>query len=121
MSKYATKADLKNATDVNTSDSDVDKSDVDKLDIYKLKNVLSNLINLKSKVDKLDVDKLVHVPVVLSKLSDVVKNDLLKKDVYNAQTKNIEDKVLDITNLPTNTTLNAKVNDVKGVILRLLT
>ena len=84
-----------------------------------MKNVLSNLINLKSKVDKLDVDKLVHVPVVLSKLSDVVKNDLLKKDVYNAQTKNIEDKVLDITNLPTNTTLNAKVNDVKGVILRI--
>ena len=79
MSKYATKADLKNATDVNTSDSDVDKSDVDKLDIYKLKNVLSNLINLKSKVDKLDVDKLVHVPVVLSKLSDVVKMIFLKK------------------------------------------
>ena len=78
MSKYATKADLKNATDVNTSDSDVDKSDVDKLDIYKLKNVLSNLINLKSKVDKLDVDKLVPVLVDLSRLSKFGKMMLLK-------------------------------------------
>ena len=32
-----------------------------------------NLSNLKSKVDNLDVDKLIHVPVDLSKLSDVVK------------------------------------------------
>ena len=39
-----------------------------------------NLCNLKSKVDKLDVDKLVIVPVDLSKLSDVVKNDAAKKD-----------------------------------------
>ena len=34
-----------------------------------------NSSNLKSKVDRLDVDKLVPVPVYLSKLSDVVKND----------------------------------------------
>ena len=34
---------------------------------------------MKSKVDKLDVDKLVPVPVDLSKLSDVVKNDVVKK------------------------------------------
>ena len=39
----------------------------------------SNLINLKSKVDKLDVDKVVTAPVDLSKLSDVVKNDVVKK------------------------------------------
>ena len=38
-----------------------------------------NLNNLKRKVDKLDVDKLVHVAVDLSKLSDVVKNDIVKK------------------------------------------
>ena len=38
-----------------------------------MKNVPTNLSNLKSKVDKLDVDKLVPVPVDLSKLSDVVK------------------------------------------------
>ena len=70
---------------------------------------------MKSKVDKLDVDKLVPVPVDLSKLSDVVKNDAVKKDVYNAKIKNIEDKIPDITNLA-KTTLNAKINEVKGEI-----
>ena len=39
----------------------------------KLKNVPTNLSNLKSKVDKLDVDYLVPIPADLSKLSDVVK------------------------------------------------
>ena len=62
-----------------------------------MKIVPSNLSNLKSKVDKLDVDKLVPVPVDLNKLSDVVKNDVLKKDVYNAKIKNIGDKIPDIT------------------------
>ena len=38
---------------------------------------------------------------------------LLKKDVYNAKIKNIEDKIPDITNLATKTTLNAKINEVK--------
>ena len=70
------------------------KSDVDKLDIDKLKNVPSKLSNLKSKVDKLDVDKLVPVPVNSSKLSDAAKNDVIKKDVYNAKIKDIEDKYL---------------------------
>ena len=42
-------------------------------------NVPTNLSNLKSKVDKLDVDKQVPVPVDLSKLSDVVKNDAVKE------------------------------------------
>ena len=127
LSNYATKADLKNATGVDTLDSAKEtdlanlKSDVDKLDIDKLKTLSTNLSNLKSKVDKLDVDKLVPVPVDLSKLSDVVKNDVVKKDVYNAKIKNIEDKIPDITNLATNTTLNAKINKVKNKILILLT
>ena len=69
---------------------------------------------MRSKVHKLDVDKLVLVPVHLSKLSDLVKN-YVKKDVYNAQIKNIEDKIPDITSLATNTT-NAKINEVKGEI-----
>ena len=70
LSKYATKADFKNATGVDPSKlaKKVDlanlKSNVDKLDIDKLKNVPTNLSNLKSKVDKLDVDKLVPVPVI---------------------------------------------------------
>ena len=38
-----------------------------------------NLANLKTEVDKLDIDKLIPVPVDLSKLSDVVKNDVVKK------------------------------------------
>ena len=71
-----------------------------------MKNVPNNLSNLKSKVDKLDVDKLVPVPVDLSKLCDVVKDDVVKKDLYNAKIKNIEDKIPDITN----TTLSAKIN-----------
>ena len=70
------------------------KSDVDKLDTDKLKNVPSKLSNLKSKVDKLDVDKLAPVPVNSSKLSDAAKNDVVKKDVYNAKIKDIEDKYL---------------------------
>ena len=72
------------------------------------------LSNLKSKVDKLDVDNV--VPVDLSKLNYVVKNDVVEKDVYNAKIKNIENKIPDVTNLATNTTLNAKINEVKKEI-----
>ena len=43
----------------------------------------SNLASLKTEVDKLDIDKLVPVPLDLSKLSDVVKNDVVKKNVYD--------------------------------------
>ena len=52
-----------------------------------MKNVPNDLGNLKSKVDKLDVDKFLPVLVDLSKPSDVAKNDVAKKDVYNAQIK----------------------------------
>ena len=51
------------------------------------KNVPTNLKKFKSKVDKVDVDKLVLVSVNLSKISDVVKNDAVRKDVYNAKNK----------------------------------
>ena len=110
LSNYATKTDLKKATEVDTSSfaKNIDlanlKSDVDKLDIDELKHVSSGL----SKVDKLDVDKLVPVPIDLSKLSDVVENDVVKKDVYNAKIKNIKDKIRDITNLATNAFLMLK-------------
>ena len=85
---YATKTDLKNATDVNTSsfakktDFANLQSNIDELDIGKLKNIPTNLSNLKSTVDKLDIDKLLLVPVDLNKLSDIVKNDVIKKDIY---------------------------------------
>ena len=122
LSNYSTKADLKNATGVDTTDFakkaylDNLKSDVNKLNISELKNVPTNLRNLKSKVVKLDVDKLVPVTVDLSKLIDVVKNDVVRKDVYNAKIKIIDDKIPDIPNLTTNTTLNGKINEVKNEI-----
>ena len=81
-----------------------------------MKNVPANLRNLKSKVDKLVVDKLVPVPVDLSKLSDLVKNDVVEKDVYNSKINIIEYKILDITNLAINTHLNTKINEVKNEI-----
>ena len=79
-----------------------------------MKNVPSNLSNFKIKVAKLDAEKLVTVD--LSKLSDLVKNDVVKKDVYIAKIKNIENKIPDIINLGTNTTLNTKIGEVKNRI-----
>ena len=77
MSSYATKTYLKNVTHVDTSK-------------FALK---TNLPKLKTEVDKLDIEKLVPVPVDLSKLSDVVKNDVVKKTVYDklvAKVNNID-------------------------------
>ena len=52
--------------------------------IMQQKQILTtNLANLKTEGDKLDIDRLVPIPVDLSKLSDVVKTDVVKKDVYN--------------------------------------
>ena len=66
MSNYARKTDLKNVTHVDTP-------------TFALK---TNLASLITEIGKLDIDKLVPVPVDLSKLSDVVKNDVVKKTVY---------------------------------------
>ena len=59
----------------------------------------NSLSDLKTEVDKLDIDKSVHVTVDLIKLSNAVKNEVVKKTEYNAKIKNIEDKIPDITNL----------------------
>ena len=67
LSNYATKTDIKNISHVDTSS-------------FALK---TNLASLKTEVDKLDIEKLVPVPVDLSKLSDVVRNDVVKKTVSN--------------------------------------
>ena len=69
------------------------KPDVDKLDADKLKNVTNNFSSLERKVDQLDV-KLVSFPVDLSKLRDVVKTDVVKKDLYNAKIKMLKIKYL---------------------------
>ena len=49
-------------------------------------------------------------------LNDLVKFKVVKEDVHNSKQKNIEDKIPYITNLATNTTLNAKINKVKNKI-----
>ena len=61
LSNYATKADLKNVTHIDTS-------------CFGLKKKFSSL---KTEVDKLDLDKLAAVPIYLSKLSDIVKTDVV--------------------------------------------
>ena len=65
LSNCATKTDLKNIAHIDTSS-------------FALK---TNLASLKTEVDKLDIDKLAIVPVNLSKMSDVVKNDVVKNCV----------------------------------------
>ena len=67
LSNYATKTDLKNVTHIDTLS-------------FVLKKKLAGL---KTEVDKLDIDKLTPIPVDLSKLSDVVNNDVVEKTVYD--------------------------------------
>ena len=67
LSHYATKTDIKNISHGDTSS-------------FALK---STLTTLKTEVDKIHIDKLVPVPVDLSKLNDVVKNDVVKETVYD--------------------------------------
>ena len=50
---------------------------------------------------------------VIHELRTLNSNSDIYKNVYNAMTKNIEDKIPDITNLATNITLNVKINKVK--------
>ena len=63
MANYATKDDVKNITHVDVSS-------------YATK---TNLAALKNEVDKIDIDKLKAVPTDLAKLSNVAKNDVVKK------------------------------------------
>ena len=67
LSNYATKTDLKIVTHVDTSS-------------FALK---ANLANLKTEVNKLGINKLVPLSADLSKLNDVIKNDVVKKTVYD--------------------------------------
>ena len=79
-----------------------------------MKIVPSGLINLKSNVDKLDVDKFIPVPVDLSKLSDVVKNDVVKKDVYNELVKKVNNiSTTDTRNLVEKLTITQKSMKLK--------
>ena len=101
LTNYATKDDVKNITHVDIGS-------------YATK---TNLAALKSEVDKIDVDKLNAVPVDLTKLTNVVKNDVTKKTDYNTKltsietqipgvTKNTLDNLADITKLKAVDTIN---------------
>ena len=103
LSNYAIKTDIKNISHVDTSS-------------FALK---TNLSSLKTEVDKLDIDKLVPIPVDLSKLSDVVKNDVVKKTVCNklvSKVDNIDtsDFVLKTKYNTDKTELESKIPDVSG-------
>ena len=90
LANYATKDDVKNITHVDVS-SFASKT---------------NLAALKTEVDKIDVDKLKTIPSELAKLSNVVKNDVVKKTKVTSietkiacLTKNTSDNLADITKL----------------------
>ena len=52
-----------------------------------LMNCTKKLNDLKHKIDKLDIGKLEMTPVDLSKLSNILTNDIVKKDLCNAKIK----------------------------------
>ena len=120
LSSYATKNDLKNVAHVDNSR-------------FALK---PNLANLKTEVDKLGIGKLVPVPVDLSKLTDAVKNDVVKKTVYdklvtkvnnidtsdfvlktkyNTDKTELENKIPNVSNLATKTALATVENKIPDV------
>ena len=79
------------------------------------------MASLNTKVDKLDIDKLVSVPVDLSKLSDVVKNDVIKRTEYDklVATVNIIDAsgfVLKTKHDTDKSESENKVPDISGLV-----
>ena len=105
LSNYATKADIKNISHVDTSG-------------FELK---TNLASLKTGVGKLDIDKLVAVPVDLCKLSHKVKNDVVKKTVYDqlvVKANNIDTSYFVLkTNYQTDKIeLEKKIPDTSGLV-----
>ena len=118
LSKYATKDDVKNITHVDVSS-------------YATK---TNLAALKTEVDKIDVDKLKTVPDDLAKLSNVVKNEVVEKtdfsaDTYVTRTKFSTDtsalddkfdkvgkKIPDISSLETKRNVTTLVNNLNNII-----
>ena len=81
LTNYATKDDVKNITHVDVS-SFASKT---------------NLTALKTEVDKIDVNKLKTTSADLAKLSNVVKNDVVRKTDYNAKVTSIEGQLAGVT------------------------
>ena len=75
LPNYVTKTDLKNIAHVNTVNFALE----------------TNLASLKPEIDKSDIDKLVPVSVNLSKLSNVVKNEVVKKTLYDKLAAKVND------------------------------
>ena len=97
LRNYATKDDVKNITHVDVSN-------------YASK---TNSAALKTEVDKIDTDKLKTVPAGLAKLSNVVKNDVVKKTDYNTKITSIENQIAGVTkNTVDNLADIAKLNAV---------
>ena len=92
---YATKTDLKNVSHVDSSS-------------FALK---SNLTSLKTEVGKLDIDKLVPVHVDLSKVSDVIKNDVVKTTEYGKLVAKVNN--IDTTGFVLKTTCDTDKSDLE--------
>ena len=98
LSNYATKTDLKNTSHVDASS-------------FALK---ANLASLNTEVDKLDIDKLTPVPNDLAKLSNVVKNDVVKKTEYDKLVKKVDN--IDTTRFVLKTTYDTDKSDLELVM-----
>ena len=81
LANYVTKDDVKNITHVDVSS-------------YATK---TNLAALKREADKIDVDKLKTTPADLAKLSNIVKNDVVKKTNYNTKVTSIESQIAGVS------------------------
>ena len=95
---YATKTNLKNISHVDASS-------------FSLK---SNFANLKTEVDKLDIDKLKPAPNDLAKLSNVVKNDVIKKTEHDKLVKKVNN--IDTTGFARKTTCDTDKSDLEKKI-----
>ena len=121
LSNYARKADIKIISHVDTSSF----------------ALMTHLANLKTELDKLDIDKLVPVPTDFSKLSNVVKNDVIKeteydklvakvnnidtsgfvlKTKYDTDKSELENKIPDASGLVKKTDYNTKITDLENKI-----
>ena len=98
LSNYATKKDINDITHVDTSK-------------FPLK---TNLFSLKTEVDKVDIDTLATVSVDLSKLSNVVKNDVVKKTVYDKLVAKVDN--IDTIDFVLKTNFNTKLTGLENEI-----
>ena len=94
LSNYATETDLKNVTHVDVSS-------------FASKTYLATL---KSEASKIDVNKLKTVPVHLAKLSNVLKNDVVKKTDYDKLVAKVD--TIDTTEFVLKTTYDIDKSDL---------